>query len=44
MLDIPCWNSYFNVWGTTQDPIPNMIKLELIYIPVQCGIIYPLVD
>ena len=44
MLCIPCWNGYFNVGGTKEDPIPNMIKLELTYIPVKCGIIYPYVD
>ena len=44
MLCIPCWNGYFNVGGTKEDPIPNMIELELPYIPVKCGIIYPYVD
>ena len=44
MLHIPCWNGYFNVGGTKQDPIPNTIKMELNYIPVQCGVIYTYVD
>ena len=34
MLHIPCWNGYFNGGGTKEDPKPNMIKLELAYIPV----------
>ena len=29
MLHIPCWNDYFNAGGTKEDPIRNMIKLEL---------------
>ena len=41
---IPCWNGYFNVGGTKEDAIPNIMKLELTYIPVKCGIIYPYVD
>ena len=40
MLCIPCWNGYFNGGGTKEDPIPNVIKLELTYIPIKCGIIY----
>ena len=40
MLHIPCWNGYFNVGGTQEDPIPNVIALELTYIPVKCGITY----
>ena len=44
MLCIPCWNGYFNVGDTKEDPIPNMIKLKLTYIPVKYGIIYPYVD
>ena len=31
---VPCWNGYFNVGGTKEDPIPNMIKLELTNIPI----------
>ena len=44
MLHIPCWNGYFNVGGTEEDTIPNMIKLEPTCIPVECRIIYPYVD
>ena len=44
MLCIPCMNGYFNVGGTKEDPIPNMIKLRLTNIPVRCGNIYPYVD
>ena len=29
MLHIPCWNGHFNVGGTKEDPIPNMIKLPI---------------
>ena len=45
MLHISFWNGYFNVRGTKEDPIPNMIKLELTYIFTdQDGIAYPYVD
>ena len=44
MLCIPCWNGYFNVGGTKEDISPNMIKLELINIPIEYGIVYPYVD
>ena len=44
MLHIPLWNGYFKIRGTKEDPIPNVIKLELTYIPVECWIIYPYVD
>ena len=44
MLYIPCWNGCFNVGGTNEDHIPDMIKLKLTYIPVKYGIIYPSVD
>ena len=35
---------YFKIRGTKEDPIPNVIKLELTYIPVEFWIIYPYVD
>ena len=41
MLCIPLWNGYFEIRGTKEDPIPYVIKLELTYIPVKCGIINP---
>ena len=44
MLHIHCWNGYFNVGGTKGDPIPNIVKLELPYIPIKCRIIYPYVE
>ena len=44
MLHVPCCNGYFNVGGTKEDPIPNMIKLEITNIPIECGIVYPYVD
>ena len=39
MLHITLWNGYFKIRGTKKDPIPYVIKLELTYIPVKCGII-----
>ena len=44
MLCIPLWNGYCKIRGTKEDPIPNVIKLELTYIPVECWIIYLYVD
>ena len=41
MLHIPFWNGYFNVGGTKEDPIPYVTKLELTYISVEGGIVYP---
>ena len=32
MFYIPLWNGYFKIRGTKEDPIPNVIKLELTYI------------
>ena len=44
MLFIPLWNGYFKIRGTKEDPIPNVIKLRLTYIPVACWIFNPYVD
>ena len=41
MLCIPFWNGYINVGGTKEDPIPYVTKLELAYISIQGGIVYP---
>ena len=41
MLCILLWNGYFKVRGSKEDHIPYVIKLELTYIPVKCGIIDP---
>ena len=41
MLHIPLWNGYFNTRGNKQDPIQYMTQLELTYIPVLGGIIFP---
>ena len=41
MLHIPLWNGYFKIGCTKEDPIPYVIKMELTYIPVKCGIIDP---
>ena len=30
--------------GAKEDLSPNMIKLELTNIPIECGIVYPYVD
>ena len=44
MLHIPLWNGYLNTRVTKQDPIPYVTLLELTYISVQGGIIYPYID
>ena len=44
MLHNPLWNGYLNAQGTKQDPILNMTLLELNYISIQGGIIYPYED
>ena len=41
MLCIPLWKGYFKIRGAKEDPIPYVIKMELTYIPVKCGIINP---
>ena len=44
MLYIPFWNGYFNVGATKEDPILYVTKLELTYISVQGGTVYPYED
>ena len=41
MLHIPLWNGYFKIWGTKEDHIPYMTKLELTYISVKHWVIDP---
>ena len=41
MLYITFWNGYFNIRGTKEDPIPYITNLELTYISVQGGTVYP---
>ena len=36
----PLEQFYFKTRGVKKDFVPDMIKLELTYVPIKCGIVY----
>ena len=43
-VHIPIGRVYFKARGVKKDSVPDMVKIELPNIPVECGIVYPDVD
>ena len=43
-VHIPIGRVYFKPRGVKKDSVPEMIKVELTYIPIKCGIVYPDID
>ena len=38
---IPFGRGYFKARGVQKDSVPDMIKIELTYVPIKAGIVYP---